>query len=396
VAPVDISGLEVPENVRFEVQDLDAATRTGLAQFFRGHIGCSRAEGFSYPAAEAEWAGAFTVLNNLNCFRADYSGEPGVHVLGLEDNLDAAIAEFEACDLDLLAIKRKARAAQRWASFKNGFNGAIKSVLSLKVARQQLPPVLLPEECPPISIVTLLYNRRKFFELACHSILVTDYPIEKIQWISVEDSDDPAESASDRVVAAMNDAAAARNPLRIEYIPLKSKTSVAKKRNLGVEKATADIVLMMDDDDHYPETSFRRRVAWLTKHPWQPKAVAATTIACYDLVKGISAVNVPPMDIPLAQRISEATLTFYKAWWEAQEFPAAVQIGEGEGFLAGREHQVLEVPPQQMIVAFSHGKNASSRRIPSGAEVKPGCFWGFPKEFLVFVHGLAGVKVVAE
>jgi hypothetical protein len=47
-------------------------------------------------------------------------------------------------------------------------------------------------------------------------------------------------------------------------------------------------------------------------------------------------------------------------------------------------------------VAFSHGKNASSRRIPSGAEVKPGCFWGFPKEFLVFVHGLAGVKVVAE
>jgi len=25
--------------------------------------------------------------------------------------------------------------------------------------------------------------------------------------------------------------------------------------------------------------------------------------------------------------------------------------------------------------------------------VKPGCFWGFPKEFLVFVHGLAGIKI---
>jgi hypothetical protein len=194
----------------------------------------------------------------------------------------------------------------------------------------------------------------------------------------------------------MNDAAAARNPLRIEYVPLKSKTPVAKKRNLGVAKATADIVLMMDDDDHYPETSFRRRVAWLTKHSWRPRAVSATTIACYDLVKGISAVNTPPMGLPLGQRISEATLTFYKDWWVERGFPDAIQVGEAEGFVSGREKDVLEVPPQQIIVAFSHGKNVSSRRIPSGADVKPGCFWGFPKEFLVFIHGIAGIKVVSE
>jgi len=396
VAPVDLSGAPCPTNVRFEVKDLDDTSRIGLANFFRGHIGCSSAEGFSYPAAEAEWAGAFTILNDLNCFRADYSGEPGVHLITHNDTLDAAMQAFEKHNLEIISSKRKARAAARWASFKTGFSEAVKSVLSLKVTKQQLPPILTREECPPISIVTLLYNRRKFFELACHSILVTDYPLEKIQWIVVEDSDDPAESASDRVVAAMNDANAVKNSLHIEYIPLKSKTSVAEKRNLGVAKATADIVLMMDDDDHYPETSFRRRVAWLTKHSWRPRAVAATTIACYDLVKGISAVNTPPMGLPLGQRISEATLTFYKDWWVERGFPSAVQVGEAEGFVHGREKDVLEVPPQQIIVAFSHGKNVSSRRIPSGADVKPGCFWGFPKEFLVFVHGLAGIKVISD
>jgi hypothetical protein len=396
VAPIDLSGTPCPTNVRFEVKDLDDTTRIGLANFFRGHIGCSSAEGFSYPAAEAEWAGAFTILNDLNCFRADYSAQPGVHLISEEDTLDAAMQAFEQHNLEIISAKRKNNAAKRWASFKTGFSEAIKSVLSLKVTGQQLPPILTPEECPPISIVTLLYNRRKFFELACHSILLTDYPIEKIQWIIVEDSDDPAESASDRVVAAMNDAAAARNPLRIEYLPLKSKTSVAEKRNLGVAKATAEIVLMMDDDDHYPQTSFRRRVAWLTKHSWRPRAVAATTIACYDLVRGISAVNTPPMGLPLGQRISEATLTFYKDWWDVRGFPSAVQVGEAEGFVHGREHDLLEVPPQQIIVAFSHGKNVSSRRIPSGADVKPGCFWGFPKEFLVFIHGLAGIKVVSD
>jgi hypothetical protein len=102
------------------------------------------------------------------------------------------------------------------------------------------------------------------------------------------------------------------------------------------------------------------------------------------------------MGLPLGQRISEATLTFRKSWWIERGFPEGIQVGEGEGFLTGREQDVLEVPPQQIIVAFSHGANTSSRRIPSEAEVKPGCFWGFPREFLLFIHGLAGVKVVEE
>jgi hypothetical protein len=393
VAPVDCSGMEVPSNVRFEVRDLDPKVRGTLARFFRGHIGCSVAEGFSYPAAEAEWVGAFTILNDLNCFRSDYTGRTGVHVLSKGEGLDVAIKAFEKCDLETVAIQRRLAAAERWSIFQKNFLTAVKDCLALRVAlAADLPPILLPENCPPISVVTLLYNRRKFFELACHNMLMTDYPKDKIEWIIVEDSDDPQEDASDRVMAV----AAAAAPMRVEYLPLKRKTPVAEKRNLGTAKATADIVLMMDDDDHYPGTSFRRRVAWLTRHPWKPRAVAATTIACYDLVKGISAVNTPPMGLPLGQRISEATLTFYKSWWEEQKFPSPVQVGEGEEFLTGRAHEVLEIPPQQIIVAFSHGANTSSRRIPSGAEVKPGCFWGFPKEFLIFIHGLAGVKVVEE
>jgi hypothetical protein len=337
--------------------------------------------------------GAFTILNDLNCFRSDYTGRTGVHILSKGEGLDAAIKAFEKCDLDTVAIQRRLAAAERWSIFQKNFATAVKDCLALRVAAAaELPPILLPENCPPISIVTLLYNRRKFFELACHNMLMTDYPKDKIEWIIVEDSDDPQEDASDRVVAV----AAAAAPMRVEYLPLKRKTPVAEKRNLGTAKATADIVLMMDDDDHYPGTSFRRRVAWLTRHPWKPRAVAATTIACYDLVKGISAVNTPPMGLPLGQRVSEATLTFYKSWWEERKFPRPVQVGEGEEFLTGRAHEVLEIPPQQIIVAFSHGANTSSRRIPSGAEVKPGCFWGFPKEFLIFIHGLAGVKVVEE
>jgi hypothetical protein len=409
VEPVDVSGIVVPSNVRFEARDLDQQTREGLSRFFRGHIACSRAEGFGYVAAEAEWNGAFTILNELNCYRADYAGDEGAHFLeagsdlGSEacteacteagSSLEDIMTKFEATDFDALALRRSTQAAKRWSDFLSAFGETIRAVRNMPAVKLgPLPPILMPADCPQISIVTLMYNRRRFFDLACHNMMMSDYPKDKIEWIIVEDSDDPMEDASDRIVAVAAQAA----PLRIVYVPLKKKTSVAAKRNMGVQKATADIVLMMDDDDHYPETSFRRRVAWLTKHPWEPKAVAATTIACYDLIQGISAVNVPPMDIPLGQRVSEATLTFYKAWWGERGFPTAVQVGEGEEFVAGREKDVLEVPPQQMIVAFSHGKNTSSRRIPGEGDRKPGCFWGFPPEYLKFVHELAGVKVVAE
>jgi hypothetical protein len=375
--------------VRLEVQDLDALTREGLALFFRGHVCCSAAEAFAYPAAEAEWNGAFTLLNDLNCFRADYTDQDGVAFVDTQELLDAAIKAFEKTDFDALAVTRKTAAQKRYNQFLKGI-ATLFAEITVTGPALILPPILQRDECPPISIVTLMYNRRKFFDLGCHNIMASDYPKSKIEWIIVDDSDDPMEGASDLITAV----AEKSDAIKIVYVPLPKKTSVATKRNIGTKRATADIVLMMDDDDHYPETSFRRRVAWLTKHPWQPKAVAATTIACYDLVKGISAVNVPPTGLPLGQRVSEATLTFYKSWWAEKGFPVAVQVGEGEGFVAGREQDVLEIPPQQVIVAFSHGKNVSSRRIPSGAEVKPGCFWGFPKEFLVFVHGLAGVKVV--
>jgi len=396
---------DVPDNVAIINSDLTSEQQQ-MFKKFKGHICCSRAEGFGYTAAEAEQNGSFAILNSLPCYVNDYLNSSGVAFLpsnieselydvgapveDLQMALDNAMQKFMNFNVSEIRL-RQTESKARWLKFYNKFATLIKDfvlILNSQAPSRPLPP--RPEFCPPISIVTLIYNRKKFFDLACHSIMISDYPKDKIEWVIVDDSDDPMEQNSDTIVSVVNSTTA----FKIVYVPLTGKRPISDKRNLGIEKATSNIILFMDDDDHYPETSIRRRVGWLTAHPWKPKAVACTTIACYDLVKGISAVNVPPMDIPLEQRISEATLTFYRSWWVEKPFPRGIQVGEGEGFLSGRTHDVLEIPPQQIIVAFSHGKNVSSRRVPYGADVKPGCFWGFQKEFLVFIHGLAGVHVV--
>jgi cellulose synthase/poly-beta-1,6-N-acetylglucosamine synthase-like glycosyltransferase len=253
-----------------------------------------------------------------------------------------------------------------------------------------LPPILEVSDCPPITVITPTFQRKRLMEIAFHNLLSTDYPRAKMEWIVVEDNDKTPHMMSRR----LSEFQATVPELTIRYITLEGRRSIGDKRNKGVELASHDIVLFMDDDDHYPPTSFRRRVAWLTKGKvagGSPQVAVCTTIALYDLKRGISAVNVPPFDIPFSQRVSEATLTFYKSFWQERPFPE-VSLSEGEAWLEGRTSEVLELPPQQIIVAFSHGANQSSRRLPP-SDQPPSCFWGFPKEYLVFVHGLVGVDI---
>jgi hypothetical protein len=404
VKALDISG-SLPSNVELHIQDLDVATRKRLAAWYPGHICVSQAEAFGYTAAEAEANGAYMLLNDLEVYTDDYAGNQFVYKM-VTQKKEQGLASFAVLDSfqwdpqeismkvvrdqqKQLSTSRKEVCQERFGYFWSSVKTLVRDRKATKP--KHLPPVLSQEDCPPISIVTLLYNRRKFFDLACHNIMLSDYPKDKIEWVIVDDSDDPNEAVSDRVIQVGLKAA----PLSLVYVPFERKVPISEKRNIGVKRSKNEIVLFMDDDDHYPETSFRRRVAWLTKHPWKPQCTVCTTIACYDLLRGVSAVNTPPWNLPLKQRISEATLTFYKSWWDAQKFAFKIDMGEGESFLQGREKEVLEIPPQQIIVAFSHKKNTSGRRIPAD-DAKPGCFWGFPKEYLIYIHKLAGVEVEEE
>jgi len=254
-----------------------------------------------------------------------------------------------------------------------------------------MPPSIAADVCPSISVLTLTYNRRNFIDLAFLNMMVTDYPKSKIQWVIVEDSDDPLKSSSDKI-AAFKD----KNPnIDVTYVPMTVKRSIGYKRNKAVKAAKHAICLNMDDDDVYPETSFRRRVAWLLAHP-EARAVGCTMIAMYDLNLGISAVNTPPWALKQSQRVSEASFCFYKDFAEDIGFPD-IQQSEGESFVDKCNDKsnklFLEIPPQQILVALNHGTNTSGRVIAGRGQT--GCFWGWDQRFITWLHGLIGVQVEA-
>ncbi len=379
-------------NVHMHTGFLAAEKKQQILDSTGGHICLSEAESFGYTAAEAEEVGAYMLLNPLPCYSYTYQLTKGVSWIDLENpDLDAAMKAFQEADLDRIREMRNALVQERRSVFLLHCGTLIQHLKEAMETRtplpRHMPPLLNAQDCPPISIVTLSYNRPKFMQNACLNLLHSDYPRDKIEWVVVDDSD-PDQSASDTVVRFTQQF----SPGKVIYVPLRNKTTVGAKRNLGVERASNDIILMMDDDDHYPTTSFRRRVAWLLKARDRYECAMCTTIAMYDLLKGVSAVNVPPYDLSLAQRCSEATLTFTRSFWNVRKFPE-VDVAEGEEFLKGRESQCAEIPPQQIIVALSHGKNLGSRQMPNAGN---GCFWGFPRPLLEFLHGLVGIKVEEE
>ena len=397
--------LKKPANVTLHVKDLSPEECRKIQAASPCHLIFSASESLSLCSLEGQAAGAFLIGNSLPTYIERFADSLSVYLTpsslipnnaGQKDtftfltqsDLQAAMDKFSvSSSADVKRVQQTAF-IRRYAEFRDCVKGIVERYPN--TAR----PVryLSDEELPSISVVTLLYNRRKFVDLAIHNLLATDYPKHKIEWVVVEDSDITEEQAADKVLKFGRESA----PLSVSYIPVPStfkiKNSIGMKRNTGIMRAQHDIVLFMDDDDHYPPSSFRRRVSTLLTHSWKPAAVLCSTIACYDLIHGISYVNTPPWNLPLKQRVSEATLCFHKSWWAAKEFPE-INMGEGEGFLEGRETDVVELQPQQIIVAMSHSANSSSRRIGSSAGDKPYCFWGFPKEFLKWLHGLVGVEI---
>jgi hypothetical protein len=217
------------------------------------------------------------------------------------------------------------------------------------------------EDLPDVSIITLTKDRRTFMELAKYSYSIQTYPRHKLEWVVVDDGEDCIE---DTLIGVPN----------VKYIRTDPIATIGEKRNLAIEKAMYNTIVMMDDDDIYPENSVLFRVSMLLKQPAK-ECVFCTILPCYDITKYSSFMNVPPITLHMSERVSEATLAFTRQFWETQKFDA-IHIAEGNTFIRGREQMCREVSPQEVIVSLVHPKNTSSRRAPEMKEPN-GCHYGF-------------------
>jgi hypothetical protein len=167
--------------------------------------------------------------------------------------------------------------------------------------------------------------------------------------------------------------------------------SIGKKRNIGVEKAECEWLCMMDDDDYYVEYSLLSRMNFLLQN--KKSGTYCTSIACYDVLRDTSFINLPPLERKLNRRISEASLLFHKTVWEKNMFT------EGNGEEASNLIDVncmIEVPWYVCLVSIIHNKNTSTRQTP--IDVSPnGNTFILDKEYIdILKQAIESTKVSVE
>lgn len=263
--------------------------------------------------------------------------------------------------------------------FRDVFEEALRIGKEYKKTKKDeastMKEMLKDENLPSITIITPTFNRPHMFRMALYNYINFNYPSEKMQWVIVDDGD-PDKRVGHMIPNEEN--------VNIKYIALGSRTTIGMKRNLCIEHADNEIIVCMDDDDYYPPNSLKIRVLELLKSG--KKCVTCTTFACFHINKLISMINVPPHRLSFGERISEATLCFYKSFWEERPFRGSCHIGEAKDFLEDRADETHEISWEGIIVSLLHNRNVSGK-VTMG-DTPNGCHFGWDNKLYLFITNL--------
>jgi hypothetical protein len=204
------------------------------------------------------------------------------------------------------------------------------------------------QNIPTVSIVTITYNRKKYFDIAINNFMSYMYDRSKLEWIIVDDTEKKEDQLFDLIDPLL------QQGQNIKYVLLNKHTNVGKKRNIGCELAKGDFIIMMDDDDIYFSDSILSKVITLTTHD---KQICFTRPLAVLDVKNMSSYIIEGFE-----DVAEASVCMTKKYWnEVRKFDDTVKNGEGKNLVAGNERLAIELPYYFNFICIQHNTNLTGR-----------------------------------
>jgi glycosyltransferase involved in cell wall biosynthesis len=116
----------------------------------------------------------------------------------------------------------------------------------------------LAAQRPLVSVITVTYNRARFFAETIESVLAQTYaPIEHVL------VDDASSDATPEIL----DEYAARYPDRIRVFKMTERAGPCRRRNDAIDRARGDLFAWLDDDDIWLPHKIERQVDLLEREP---------------------------------------------------------------------------------------------------------------------------------
>lgn len=192
----------------------------------------------------------------------------------------------------------------------------------------------MEEKLPRLSILTPTANRAKFLSFGIHNLRITNYPLDLIEWVILDDGDEPY-IPNDRILEEIKKIL---HPVRIIYKYTKQKyNNIGEKRNATVRLSTEEYLVNMDDDDIYTSDHITNGIRILLQNKRKISLVGhSANIVIY-----------PYSDYQLTYnrcqdliQITENTMIFTRKHWKVSGF-AKTKTMEGKGMTEGITGRVM-------------------------------------------------------
>ena len=197
---------------------------------------------------------------------------------------------------------------------------------------------------PFVSICTPTFNRRPFFPAIIKCIENQTYPIEKMEWIIIDDGTDHIEDLIKN------------NPI-VKYFKYDTKMALGKKRNIMHEKSKGDILVYMDDDDYYPPERVSHSVEKLLS---DKNVLCAGSSEIYIYFKHIEKMY---QFGPYGKNHATAgTFAFKRELLKITSYDDNACLAEEKHFLKNYTIPFIQLDPLKSILVFSHKHNTFDKR----------------------------------
>ena len=197
---------------------------------------------------------------------------------------------------------------------------------------------------PEVSICTPTFNRRPFYDVIIKCFLSQTYPLNKMEWIIIDDGTDKIEDLVKHIP-------------QVKYFKYDTKLSLGRKRNIMHEKASGQFIVYMDDDDYYPPDRVSHAVETLKNNP---SYLIAGSSEMYIYFKHIDQMYQFGPYGP--NHSTAATFAFRRELLNQTSFEDEAVLAEEKHFLKNYTIPLIQLDPLKTILVFSHIHNSFDKK----------------------------------
>lgn len=203
-----------------------------------------------------------------------------------------------------------------------------------------------PVELPSVTICTLTHNRPNFLKLLQTCIENQDYPLEKIEWLIVDDSTHESPLLTSKTKAG----------LTIKHQRLLQKVTLGAKRNLSHALCSGEIIVYMDDDDYYQPTRVSHAVKTLLASHCD---IAGSTLLPIYFTQDQQLWMAGPYG---KNHATANTFAMKKEFAMTHFYDSNANFAEEKKFLNNYTIPLVQLDPARTIICISHESNTFDKR----------------------------------